>query len=76
MDWTKVCKLSGLPDNVIPNTIEPMSMRMDVRLGDNQKSMVIQRTQFPITGRQLSKESGLHHSIEPKRMISEFDLCI
>ena len=48
MDWTKVCKLSGLPDNVIP--IEPMSMRMDIQLGDNQKSMAIQRTQFPITG--------------------------
>ena len=47
MNRTKVCKLSGLPDNVIP--IEPISMRMDVQM-ENGKSMVVRRTQFPITG--------------------------
>ncbi len=50
MDRTKACKLSGLPDNVIP--IEPMSTRINVPIGNEQdrKCMAVRRVQFPITG--------------------------
>jgi hypothetical protein len=50
LDRTRMSKLSGLDDNIVP--VEPMTMPIEIRNGKDgsQMKLSIKRTQFPLTG--------------------------